>query len=290
MAEVNQQPPTKRSKLTGDKELLKAWQHYQNYIDGGGSDEEEDEGYIDGGGDVDELLEIISILSSRTITPVLTDITHDNDAVILLSNIQSLLSILLSMTYLHLANYSITTDMEQDTDNDISPEYYFEKSLHYWPSNPAALSLLANYHRMNNLSSIKGICQFYIKASESAKYWRDCSIKFMQSSIDEKEDMLEGIDIEEMVEVLIVNGALEIDYIGKEEDEEDEDGDEDANEDTHEKYSCSEVECTSSFMSAFLLSIMNQHDDALVYLKQFNLPLEILQCIQRSAWRGYELQ
>jgi len=151
MAEVNQQPPTKRSKLAGDKELARLWQHYQNYIDGGGSDEEEDE--EEDGGDVDELYEIISILSIKTITPA--DITDDNDAVVLLSNIQSLLPILLSMTYLHLANYSITTDMEQDTDNDTSPDYYFEKSLHYWPSNPAALSLLANYHRMNNLSSIK---------------------------------------------------------------------------------------------------------------------------------------
>jgi len=154
MAEVDQQPPTKRSKLTGDKELLKAWQHYQNYIDGGCSDEEED-----GGGDVDELYEIISILSSRKITPLSADITNDGDAVVLLNNAQSLLPILLSMTYLHLANYSITTDMEQDTDNDTSPEYYFEKSLHYWPNNPAALSLLANYHRMNNLSSIKSVCK-----------------------------------------------------------------------------------------------------------------------------------
>lgn len=266
MAEVNQQPPTKRSKLTGDKELARLWQHYQNYIDGGGSDEEED-----GGGDVDELYEIISILSSRTITPLSNDFTNDGDAVVLLSNIQHLLSILLSMTYLHLANYSITTDMEQDTDNDTSsPEYYFEKSLHYWPSNPAALSLLANYHRMNNLSSIKDICTLYIKASESAKYWRDNSIKFLQSSIDEKEDMLEGINIKEMVEVLIVNGALEIDYIGKEEDEEDEEGDtNEVEKDTPDEYSCSEVECTASFMSAFLLSTLNQHDDALVYLKKF---------------------
>jgi len=104
------------------------------------------------------------------------------------------------------------------------------------------------------------LCQFYIKASESAKYWRDNSIKFMQSCIDER-DMLEGIDIKELVEVLIVNGALEIDFI---EGDEYEGGDEDANEekDTHEEYSCSEVECTSSFMSAFLLSTMNQHNDA----------------------------
>ena len=272
MAEVNQQPPTKRSKLTGDKELARLWQHYQNYIDGGGSDEEED-----GGGDVDELYEIISILSSRTITPVSTDITHENDAVVLLSNIQSLLPILLSMTYLHLANYSITTHMEDNDDNDTSPEYYFEKALHYWPSNPAALSLLANYHRMNNLPSVKDICKFYVKAAESAKYWRDNSIKFLQSSIDEED--VDDINIKEVVEVLIVNGALEMDYIG----EEDEGGDEVANEDTLEEYSCSEVECTASFMSAFLLSTMNQHDDALVYLKKFK---QLSHRIHPNIWKA----
>jgi len=276
-AEVNQQPPTKRSKK-GDKDsayhtAARAWQHYQNYIDGGGSDEEED------GGDVDELYEIISILSSRTITPA--DITHDNDAVASLNNAQSSLPILLSMTYLHLANYSISTHMEDtDDDQEISPVHYFEKSIHHWPSNPAALSLLANYHRMNNLSSIKDICKFYVKASEAAKYWRDIGIKFLQSSIDEKEDMLEGIDIKELVEVLIINGALEIDFIGEDEEgEEEEEGDED----TPDEYSCSEVECTASFMSAFLLSTMNRHDDALLQLKKFR---HLSHRIHPNVWRA----
>ena len=283
MAEVNKQPPTKRSKLTGDKELSKAWQHYQNYIDGGDSDEEEDT--ESSGGDIDELYEMISILSSKTITPLSDDFTNDGDAVVLLSNIQHLLSVLLSMTYLQLANYSITTDMEQDTDNDTSPEYYFEKALHYWPSNPAALSLLANYHRMNNLSSIKSICKLYVKTSDSAKYWRSIGIKFLQSSIDEKEDMLEGINIKEMVEVLIVNGALEIDFIeGEEDEEEDEEGnDNEKDKLTLDEYSCSEVECTSSFMSAFLLSTMNQHDDALVHLQKFK---NLTHRIHPNVWRA----
>ena len=283
MAEVNKQPPTKRSKLTGDKDFSKAWEHYQNYIDGGGSDDEEE----DTESDVDELYEIISILSSTPITPRSDDFINNGDAVVLLGNIQSLLPILLSMTYLHLANYSITTDIEDvgSTDNDTSPDYYFEKSLHYWPSNPAALSLLANYHRMNNLSSIKSVCQLYIKASESAKFWRDIGIKFLQS-FDVEEDVLEGINIKELVEVLIINGALEIDYIGKEDDEEDEEGDEDSNvdeKDTHDEYSCSEVECTASFMSAFLLSTMNQHDDALLQLKQFR---HLSHRIHPNVWKA----
>ncbi|KAL7541322.1 hypothetical protein ACHAXR_010810 [Thalassiosira sp. AJA248-18] len=324
-------PPTKRSKTEGNgghdgeephANIRLAWGHYRNFIDGDAADEErectsggnedDDEGSLDhqsgggeadGGGDIDELLELIEILSSgndEAVSPLTTDLSSKQDdsgggnnasppapaaEETLFRSIETLLPILLSMSYLHLASYAISETMcnpkhDGDNDNSSSPEYYFGQSLHYWPTNPAAHSLFANYHRMNSLSSLDNICQHYIKAAEHARCWRPLALGFLQSTFEE--ELKEGINAKEWVELLVLNGALDVDYIGGEGDEEEEEdgADEDGEQ---EEYSCSEVEATASFMSAFLLSVLSKHEDALPHLQKFQLSHRIHPNVWKEA-------
>ena len=143
-------PPSKRSKPScndDDKErsiAKQSYEHYKNYIEG--DDEEEDD---EEEGDIDQLLEVIEILGP-IITPFAAGPSTDNknDVISLLSDIKkSLLPILMSMSYLQLASHAMSYDMHDNEDNDnnnTSPKYYFNQSLHYWSTNPAAHSLLAN--------------------------------------------------------------------------------------------------------------------------------------------------
>jgi len=293
---------------------------------GEGEEEQDEDG--DGGGDVDELLELIEILSSTTdaVSPPLP-LCNDPDDIASrqsLSDTNALLSILLSMSYLHLASHAISETMfdpdtangqdekeeeasskEQQENKDISsstPDNYFQQSLHYWPTNPAAHSLLANYHRMNSLSSTQYICEHYVKAAKYASCWRRIALDFLQSGTDEEEkdddeeeELLDGvINAKEWVELLVLNGALDVDYIGGDEEEEEEEDDEDASnggkdkkqptmEESTEEYSCSQVEATASFMSAFLLSILSKHEEALPHLKKFQLSHRIHPNIWKEA-------
>ena len=293
-------PPSKRSKSScndDDKErsiAKQSYEHYKNYIEG--DDEEEDD---EEEGDIDQLLEVIEILGP-IITPFAAGPSTDNknDVISLLSDIKkSLLPILMSMSYLQLASHAMSYDMHDNEDNDnnnTSPKYYFNQSLHYWSTNPAAHSLLANYHRMNKqtLSSIEDICELYVKASEYAKYWRGVALEFLQTcntTTTNDEDSLGGVDTKEWVELLILNGSLDVDYIGSEEqdNEEEEDGearvDEEKSGNDTDEYSSSDVEATASFMSAFLLSIMGKHDDVLTHLNKFHLSHRIHPNVWKAA-------
>ena len=63
------------------------------------------------------------------------------------------------------------------------------------------------------------------------------------------------------MELLVLSGALDIDYIGN-------DDDEDASSGGNNGKSL-EVEATALFMLAFLLSIFSKHKDALSHLQKF---------------------
>jgi len=346
-------PPNKRMKpddKAGSEEdqeaaratiLQQAWNHYRNFIDGDddqrlisneedeeecpsgegslehpseeGGDAEDEEGGGGGGGDVDELLELIEILSSdatmKEVSPLTIDPSSgDSEQSKLLDSIETLLPILLSMSYLHMANDAISETMfdpneqaddtnndedEQTTDNT-SPEYHFGKSLHYWPTNPAAHSLFANYHRMNSLASAEDICEKYINAAEYARCWRVLALNYLQSNATEEEEEEEeeesneedgmSLNPKEWVELLILNGALDVDYIGGDSNDEEEDEENVTNSEANtEDYSSSEVEATASFMSAFLLSTLSKHKDALPHLKKFRLSHRIHPNVWKEA-------
>jgi hypothetical protein len=142
---------------------------------------------------------------------------------------------------------------------------YFEQSLRFWPTNPAAMSMCANYDRMNCWGTTEEICERYCKAAEYANAWRQIGLNYFLVSSKDCEDDDQSMNAKEWVELLIMNGALGVDYISDERDNE-----VDEAKDSGE-YSASEVEATASFMSALLLSVLGKHDEALHYLRKFNL-------------------
>ncbi|KAK1748599.1 poly(A) polymerase [Skeletonema marinoi] len=272
------QPPTKRRK----KSLLKAeqydliaeaWTHYKSYIGASDDDEEieeEEELEEEEERDIDEIFEVVSLLSQLDIQTKKMQKKCDACDVFntdSFESIQSILPIMFSMTYLHIANHSMSEELEQ------SPEYYLEQSLMYWPENPAANSLLADYHKQMNLGSdMTTICDLYVKAATYAGTVKDAAAKFCEASSEKEEDRF---NLKEIVDILVMGGALDMseedDDDEQEEEEEDDEGDEE------EFHSCSNVEVTSSFMAAMLLSCLDRHDDALVQLQKFRLAIVFIQ-------------
>jgi len=264
------QPPTKRRK----KSLLKAeqydliaeaWTHYKSYIGASDDDEEIKEEELEEEEeeeerDIDEIFEVISLLSQLDIPKKKKSDACDVFNTDSFESIQSILPIMFSMTYLHIANHSMSEELEQP------PGYYFELSLMYWPENPAANSLLADYHKQVNLGSdMTTICDLYVKAATYAGTVKDAAAKFCEASSEKEEDRF---NLKEMVDILVLGGALDM----SEEDDDDEQEEEEEGEeedDEQEFHSCSNVEVTSSFMAAMLLSCLDRHDDAMVQLQKF---------------------
>ena len=178
---------------------------------------------------------------------------------------------------------------------------------------------------MNFTLDTKSICEMYMHAAECARWWRKVGFSILMNGEKEdnennEEEKKERIRVEEWVELLIVNGALGVDYIGEDDDGDDDDEDigEDDNEmDSKEKqqvnndnngnkkdkdnnmeehnaksrnkdsnkyqYSYSEIEANASFMSSLLLSTLGKHDQALQYLEQFQLSHRIHPNVWKEA-------
>jgi hypothetical protein len=287
-------PVTKRGKCSGierigedDNEeedgddavaILRAWEHYRNFVDGDVDDDEdddEDENDEDEncGGDIDELLEVIDILdnSSSSASPSSISATTTTLPASIDGDFRfELVPMLLSMSHVHLASRAVSEAIamgsmgdDSSSSSSSSPEYHFRRSLHHWPTNPVAHLLLANYRRMSGKSSLASVCDMYEKAASYANRWRNMALDFMDRTTS-------------WVELLILNGALDVEYVGGDVDRVD-DGEEDDEENDEElenddgAYSSSGVEATASFMSAFILSSISRHDEALGYLRKFCL-------------------
>jgi hypothetical protein len=146
-----------------------------------------------------------------------------------------------------------------------SPIEYFAAAKKYWPTNPAAVSLHANYDRMNCWCNAKQICDRYVKAAEYGMKWRELVVDFLEDDTEVPSEV-EGLNVKEWVELLMANGSL-----GMECREEDEEEEEHANGGGNQsEYSFSEIEATASFMAALLLSTLDKHEEALEHLKKFN--------------------
>lgn len=269
--------PTKRLKNGTPEVIIEAWEHYRNFVDAESIsvDNEENE---DQSGAIDELMELIELLEQLDFQPFSMKASADDFNNI---NIQTLIPILISMSNLHLATYATSyalNDADETSEFVLdSPKQYFEQALEYWPSNPAALSLYANYDRMN-CGCLKTVCERYVKASEFAKTWRQVAVDYLENAADVKAD-IDGLHIKEWVELLIVNGALGVDCI-------DETDEEDANNSKEEEtgeYSFSEIEATAAFMSALLLSTLGKHEEALHNLKKFDLTHRIHPNVWKAA-------
>ena len=258
--------PTKRLKKGTPEVITEAWEHYRNFVDAESISVDDEENEDQQSGAIDELLELIELLGPLDVQPFNTEPTAD---AFRSTNIHYLLPILISMSNVHLATYATSyalNDTDETTEFALdSPKEFFERALKYWPENPAALSLYANYDRMN-CGCMKTVCERYVKASEFAKTWREVAVDYLENAADVEAD-IDGMHVKEWVELLIVNGSLGVDCIDENSDEENDN----AAEEEKGEYSFSEIEATAAFMSALLLSTLGKHEEALQHLKKFDL-------------------
>jgi hypothetical protein len=273
---MSSEPPSKRPKKDEDTLIREAWICYRNYIDAeystdgeppvqGEYEEDQDNGAVD------ELLELIDILEPLEVQPFVLPMTPETMKNI---NIKSLLPIFISVANLHLANYVADYMFSESKDNKTrefllgfdSPIEYFQAAKKYWPTNPAAVSLHANYDRMNCWRTADEICSRYVTAAEYGMKWRELVVKFLEDDAEVQSEV-EGLNVKEWVEMLMANGSL-----GMECREDDDEKDEDTNGGgDNSEYSFSEIEATAAFMAALLLSSLDKHEEALEQLKKFNL-------------------
>lgn len=285
------QRPTKKRKKSPIKAeqydlIAAAWKHYKSYVGAVDEIEEEHEKELEEEErDIDEIFEVVSLLSQLDIpkkekkhAASSDDVLNNTDS--LFANIQSILPIMLSMSYLHIANHAMSEELEQP------PEYYFEQSLAYWPENPAANSLLADYLKQVNLGpGMTTICGLYVKAATFAGLVKDTAIKFVDASAGKEED---GFNLNEMVDILVMGGALDMTEEEEDGEEEEDDEEEEEEEDEQEFHSCSNIEVTSSFMAAMLLSCSGKHNDALIQLRKFRFSHRLHPNIWKMAIGGQD--
>ena len=284
-----------------------AWDHYRNYLNSSEDGES---------GDIDELLELIEILGP--FVPLPTNNRSDdnkipealtlNDIIKSYCSIESLLPVLMSLSYSHLGSHAVAESLikmnqcsdDNDTKNeqkkhlnnhssdaisgllDDPPEKYLEKSLMYFSGNASSLSIYANYKRMNILDSQENICKMYEVTSENANCIRAGALHLLEKDEAEIDNACK-----EWIELLFLNGVCCSEYIVddeesnkdgndtptvEQEDNEISNGEEDMEEEEGDGYfSMSQVEATSSFMAALLNSTLGNHDVALKYLRKFKV-------------------
>ncbi|EJK78027.1 hypothetical protein THAOC_00099, partial [Thalassiosira oceanica] len=203
-----------------------AWGHYRSYVDG--EDDEEGGGAT---GEIDELLEIIEVLSPHSPAPF---DPGGSEAGPSLGGAGSLAPVLLSVAHLHLASDAVGRGLgsgnggdggakDEDGGEEGSPERHFTESLRHWPTNPAALSLLANRRRMAGRPAGE-VCGLYARAEGCAARWRDEALAFLRRGEEEGADGGEDecieeeevVDPREWVELLVLNAALDVEYVGGE--------------------------------------------------------------------------
>ena len=278
------QNSSKRAKgvsLISNDSINKAWAHYRAFLD---SQEEvaEDEAV-----NIDELHEIIEILSENVrIQQVEISIETLPKCCLTtksFGSIMSLLNALLSMVHLHIGNDLISqgfvNEIDEKSDHESNPLMHLEKSLMYFPFNPSALSILANYKRMNLNDTPENICTLYEQASVNAYYLRDLAISILDDNSEKLDDIYK-----EWVELLLLDGMCGVEYIGDDDDEDEEDEEDQVLDEENERndamnddkqqseeYSTSDVESVSSFMAAMLHSTLGRHDKAMKHLHKFNV-------------------
>ena len=257
----------------------RGWFHYRNYVDSACEDP-------DGDGDVDELFELLDIISKNSEELMAVDINRFDEYCTSESiAFRAAIPVLVSMAYLHLATHAISLGFDGGDESDMMtihdkpPEEYLSMALKSFPSNAAAKSMLANYRRMNCLGSLNDICDQYIEASEDAHGVREVALAMLNNSGVQEEN-------KEWIELLLLNDIAGSEYEDDDSDSSD-NGEEEADSNKEgielpEKVTESEVEATSSFMAAFLLSTMGRHEEAKSYLTKFNFTHRV----HPDVWEG----
>jgi len=259
----NEAPASKKAKLQDDDELEapatttdeeklidQAWEHYRTYRD-------------DDGGEIDELTELLEILSQTT-TVRKTDLEAlllSNKGVV--SNRSDLLPVLVSVAHCVLAEHGISDLLRCGDEGEAKHvlrqqiDVHLQASLEAFPDNAATWSMAANYIRMTNTSSTNSpsavLAVVYIKAAEKAHMVRRRAIEWLQS------ESVPG-ECKEWIELLLLNQVAGVELMDDVEEEDNSDS-KDGNEEV-EEWSASSVEGTARFMAAMLSSITGDHDAA----------------------------
>lgn len=236
-------PPKKRAKKEEDV-VKKVWDHYHNFLESCGEDEE---------GDIDELQEIVQLLQEIPPTSTLGSTCRD------------LLPVLASMAHFQMASHAISqsVDTEHDENDSTDVLQHLQASLRFFPHNCSTWSLGADYARMQHVVSPAVVAQWYQKAATYASALRTQALELLEGDVEDD-------GVKEWLELLIVNGMLGTEYIDDEDEEEEVDLPE-KEEEGEGYYSSSAVEGTSRFTSAMLLSTLGKHNEALEQLQHFDL-------------------
>ena len=294
------------------KRWFEAWNHYREYLNSSSASpdctDEQQPCNTDGGndsavieeendGNFDELFELIRILDDTVPQPGELEVSmlidylenmtlSEQDISSKCCTIKGLLPILVSMSYLHIGSHAISMAFSEEHGGDdgmfcMTPEEYLTLSLQYCPYNAAAVSMLANYLRMNMLAPVDRICCLYVLAAGDASKIRSLAIAILNDDSVAEE-------VKEWVELLLLNGIVGSEFADSESGQEDEENGKkkenasDQEEKEEDEVTCSEVEATASFMASLLNSVLGRHDEALKHQKKFGISHRI----HPNVWSG----
>ena len=267
---------------------VKAWGHYQSYLESLKNDPT---------GDVDELEEILEVCKDH-VHATNSSIDLDSEKYTTWSSVEAFMSVLISVCYFHLAECAISDYLvEGNATTDEGAKHVqglLTKSLEYFPQNAATWSMGANFGRMTHLLSLSTARQWYERAAEFASRLRSHCLEFLGRDEDPLDDLLNG-----WVEILLLNQVAGVEF--EEDDEEtesttnQEDVEDDADVDAEEKecaseneeqdiegmYTASAVEETSRFMCAMLGSLEGRHDAVTKHL----IPFGITHRLHPNVWK-----
>lgn len=263
----------KKQKKPGNADartLSKVWEHFCSFLD---SQEEEE-----GGTDYDFLHEIIQELQHFHVPKFLEEVNldriekfADDSAKFEFPNIVSLLPILMSVVYFHLAEEAMAIP-------HANPEEYFHESLGYFPLNAATLYTYANYQRMQCSSNLEEICRYYELASRFGSEFRNIAKEILQN--EQKGDNEEEQNRKEWVDGLLLHEMVRAISFDDDEDEDDNDHHLILKETMEDDIPQSSIEANSEYMAALLRSTLQQHGAALQHLQK----LDFTHRIHPNVW------
>ena len=242
----------KKRKIVDLNELAnQAWVHYRNYLDSC-SDDNNDGGGDGAEGDIDELQELVDLTTphvsklSLHSNPLVEWTSRDkqnkiadNSGGTSTASVSSLLPVLISVAYFHLANSAIsdylhlqqqqqsslgngkscnTTVSDAANETAEKAQNLLNQSLSYYPRNAGTWSVGANFGRMSRRLSLSSVRQWYERAITDATALQNVAIGVLEQPDD---DVVPAL-VKEWIELLYLHQILGIELVGDDDDESDE--------------------------------------------------------------------
>eukprot|EP00977_Amphora_coffeiformis_P027007 scaffold32086_cov183-Amphora_coffeaeformis.AAC.26 len=269
------------------------WGHWQAYL---ASTEQEDP---EASPDVDELIEMLEIANQhkdRVPGISLPPAGVDDDAGVVAHYVKTfqepfdLIPVLLSVAAHVLADDAIALYLEQkssgedneEDDGRLAPRKYLKEALTWFPANASTWSMLANWIRMTQVQERSlEIANIYRYAANQCSILRRAGLEVLaqcpenEVEVENEEECAALPPLQGMIESLLLNQVVDVEYDGPEEEDNDDEDEKNANTETKEheeteQWSVSAVEGTARFMAAMQLSMAGYHDEAAVQLRHFD--------------------